>query len=198
MNFLAHLYLAGDDEEAIVGQMMADFLERGWRDHCTPAVQAAVAWHQRIDRYTDTHPRVAALRRMCREPYRRYAGIILDVLFDYSLARDWSSYSPHVDLRSFAESRYAVLERHSRQLTESLRRAIPYMKRYDWLSSYARRDGIESTLRGLSRRLKRENPLATSGILIDEIGPEIDAVFHPFFEDLIQAHAAPSVLAARP
>lgn len=188
MNFLAHLHLAGDDEEIVLGQMLGDFLEPGWREKYSPRVQAGVRLHQFVDRYTDAHPAVAALRGRVRRPYRRFAGVLLDVFFDHLLARDWERWRPDQPLAGFAQSRYEILTRHQARLSPRLRAALPSMVGRDWLGSYARREGVERALRGMSGRLSRENPLASAGELLDEMGPEISETFAVFFPDLEAAN----------
>ena len=54
---------------------------------------AGVGTAKPLDRYTDDHPSVAALRSRFPDGHRRYAGIALDVYFDHLLARDWSHWS---------------------------------------------------------------------------------------------------------
>lgn len=190
MNFLAHLYLAGDDEEIIVGQMLGDFLEPRWQEKYSPRVCAGVELHRFVDRYTDAHPLVSRARRTVRPPYRRFAGVLLDMFFDHFLARGWDRWSPQVGLEEFALSRYAVLERHEPRLTARLRRILPSMVRHDWLGAYAGRAGIERALRGMSRRLTRENPLGSGAVLLDEIGLELQSTFDRFFPELITANEA--------
>ena len=48
--------------------------------------------HRAIDAYTDQHTEVASAASQFKPPFRRYSGIILDVLFDYLLAQNWSDY----------------------------------------------------------------------------------------------------------
>ena len=48
--------------------------------------------HRRIDAWTDAHPAVLELPRGLGPPRRRYSGVILDVLFDAMLLRNWCRY----------------------------------------------------------------------------------------------------------
>ena len=188
MNFLAHLYLAGDDEDLIVGQMLGDFLEPRWREKYSPRVCDGIDLHHFVDRFTDTHSVVAEARMLVRPPYRRFAGVLLDVFFDHFLARDWARHVPDTTLPEFARSRYAVLERNEQRLSPRLQQALPSMVRHDWLNAYARRDGIERVLRGVSRRLSRENPLGEGAELLDEIGLQLETAFESFFPELVAAN----------
>src|SRR5699024_8931556 len=93
MNFLAHALLAGDDPDLEVGGILGDFV-RGRPDPTLPAgLRRGIALHRAVDAFTDRHPDVAAARRLFDPPWRRYAGIMLDVWFDHCLARDFGRWS---------------------------------------------------------------------------------------------------------
>jgi acyl carrier protein phosphodiesterase len=94
MNHLAHVLLAGDDEALQLGGMLGDFV-RGQPDPALfPApVIRGIRLHRAIDSYTDGHPEVLAAKASLPPPYRRYAGILLDMWFDHLLARDFSHWS---------------------------------------------------------------------------------------------------------
>ena len=55
MNLLAHIYLAGENEDHVIGQVMADFLERGWRERVSAGVLQGIRLHQQVDMFTDSH-----------------------------------------------------------------------------------------------------------------------------------------------
>lgn len=49
MNFLAHVFLARQDDEAMLGALLGDFV-------------GSADLHRKIDSYTDRHPEVVAAR----------------------------------------------------------------------------------------------------------------------------------------
>ena len=68
MNYLAHLYLAGDVPESIMGNLMGDFL-KGVNVGAHPrAVRAGIRMHQLIDGFTDAHPVVERSKRRMPPP----------------------------------------------------------------------------------------------------------------------------------
>ena len=67
-----------------------------------------------------------------------------------------------------------------------LRRMLPYMVSEDWLTSYRTRAGVDRTLRRISRRLKRENPLPLAVSQLDEHYGGLTEDFRGFFPQLIE------------
>jgi acyl carrier protein phosphodiesterase len=94
VNHLAHTLLAGDDEALQLGGMLGDFVH-GTPDPArfAPRVIDGIRLHRAIDVYTDAHAEVLAAKAQLPPPYRRYAGILLDMWFDRCLARDFSRWS---------------------------------------------------------------------------------------------------------
>ena len=56
MNFLAHLYLSGDDEEQIVGNFIADHVKGKAIESYSDGIRAGIMLHREIDVFTDSHP----------------------------------------------------------------------------------------------------------------------------------------------
>ena len=82
-----------DDPALQLGGMLGDFV-RGTPDPALPGgVIAGIRLHRAIDVYTDAHPQVLAAKALLQPPYRRYAGILLDMWFDHCLARDFARWS---------------------------------------------------------------------------------------------------------
>ena len=94
MNFLAHLQLAGADENLRMGAILGDFVRgQAALEAFTPDVQTGILLHRHIDSYTDALPQTAALRAWFPGDFRRYAGIIIDLGMDHELARNWGRWS---------------------------------------------------------------------------------------------------------
>ena len=183
MNFLAHLYLAGDDEDQVVGQVLADFLERGWRDRVSLGVLRGVRLHQQADLYTDQHELFRRSRERLPQPFRRYAGIVVDIFYDHLLATHWEQFHD-VPLDEFAQSRYRILEGRTEGMTGRMRAVLPILVERDWLTSYRSREGVEYALAGVSRRLKRANPIAEAGAALWANREGFEQDFLAFFPEL--------------
>ena len=87
MNFLAHLILAGNDEDLRLGAMLGDFV-RGKEalEVFGPGIRSGIMLHRHIDSFTDSLPSVEALRKEFKPPFRRYAGIIIDLAYGFIMA----------------------------------------------------------------------------------------------------------------
>ena len=184
MNFLAHVYLSRDDEELLVGQMLGDFLEPGWRERLPPRIRQGVELHQQVDRFTDAHPVFAVSRRRLGPRFRLYSGVLVDVFYDHFLACNWARYHPERPLDEFSREVYATLERHGDVLTGRFLRVLPFMREHDWLASYACLESVDRALAGISRRLSRANPLAEGGEALRQHYAALEGDFRAFFPDL--------------
>ncbi len=184
MNLLAHAYLAGEDETALAGQFVADYLTPGWKQRLPPAMLREIRCHQRIDAFTDTHPVARRTARLFPAPFILYRGILVDMFYGHCLAANWGSYSD-IPLEDFAARTYRALGNQRKHLGKHLRRVLPKMAAGDWLTAYRTPVGIIRALGGLSKRLKHENPLGEAGPLLDENYEAINSDFREFFPLLV-------------
>jgi acyl carrier protein phosphodiesterase len=192
VNHLAHALLAGGDDELRLGGVLGDFV-RGAPDPALPAgVRAGIALHRAIDGYTDRHAKVLAARALFPPPYRRYAGIALDMWFDHCLARDFSRWSP-VPLETFSDQLRALLLQQEALLPEAARRFVRYMQANDLPAAYAEPEVLGRALAGIGQRLQRDNPLGSMLPLLRELDAPLQAHFDAFFPQLQRfARAWPS------
>lgn len=188
MNFLAHLLLSGDDPEMMTGNLMADFLKGENRLRYRARFQTGIRLHHRIDKFTDEHPVVARGKNRMPPPFRRYAGVLVDIFYDHFLARAWDQYCPDRSLRRFSAGVYDTLWEARDELPPRLRRVLPWMIGEDWLGSYAETAGIERTLKRLSKRPRRENPLAAGISQLEANYSQFRDDFH-VFSPLLAAEA---------
>ncbi|UPG94172.1 ACP phosphodiesterase [Luteibacter aegosomatissinici] len=193
MNVLAHALLAGADAGLRLGGVMGDFV-RGTPDASLPArVRDGIYLHRAIDGYTDTHPDVRAARELFPPPYRRYAGIFLDVWFDHCLARDFARYSD-TPLAGFSAGLRQEMHAAGPILPDGLKRFLSYMDANDLPAGYAQVDRVAAALGGLSRRLSRANPVGESVPLLLAHDAALREIFGRFFPQL-QAFAGEWVAA---
>ena len=185
MNFLAHLYLAPPTPEALMGSLLGDFVKGQPDERFGSAVIEGIRLHRAIDHFTDSHPTVLASKRLISPLRRRFAGIIVDVAYDYYLCRHWSHFSS-VELQAFIPATYHALEQYRGYLPERAAIAVQALIAEDWLSCYCTREGISHTLNRISRRIKRTNSL---GGAIEELEAHEAALgqhFLDFFPALVQ------------
>lgn len=155
MNFLAHLLLSGDRDGVIMGNYAGDFVKGllteektvGWnRDYLL-----GVRLHRFIDSYTDSHEVVRAAKHVVALKHGKLAGIILDIYFDYFLAKDFQQFS-HESLAEYSERMYSVFKKNENLIPVQMQQMVNAMVRQDWLTTYSTIDGIALTFNRLSRR----------------------------------------------
>src|SRR4051794_25034383 len=111
MNWLAHLVLSEPSSAFRIGNLLPDILPWSeWR--ALPAkYQGGIECHRVIDSFTDSHPVFRRSVGRVGAPFRRYAGILIDVFYDHFLASLWSRYAM-VPLDQFAAEFYNSLPAH--------------------------------------------------------------------------------------
>ena len=143
--------------------------------------------HRRVDRFTDTHPAVEALRARFANGRRRYAGIVLDVYFDHCLARDWARWS-ETPLDAFTARVYRVLDARFAELPPRLQAIAPRMSADDWLAGYRHRGSVDRAIRRIAGRLSRHGDRLVACLDdLPALEAEADATF-PAFYTALQAH----------
>lgn len=184
MNYLAHLYLAEDSPESLLGSMMGDFVKGAIGDRYPPKITRGIELHRKIDAYTDSHAITRASRNLYSPARRRFAGIIVDLCYDHLLYRHWSKFSD-VKLDRFISHVYDILMSHRAILPARLEAMVPVMIREDWLGSYRELTGVEKALNRLSRRVTNGDRMLGA---IEETNlhyGRLEANFLIFFPDLI-------------
>lgn len=183
MNFLAHLYLSGDNNELKIGNFIADGIPGNKYKNYPIEVQKGILLHRKIDSFTDAHAIVRKSKQRLHHRYRHYDGVIIDILYDHFLAKNWSVYSK-TGLDNYAQQFYALLESNYEILPEKTKHLLPYMIKGNWLYGYRTLEGIESVLIGMNRRTKNKSKM---NLAIEDLNlhyTELENDFTAFFEDL--------------
>lgn len=187
MNYLAHLCLAGEDDDLQLGSLLGDFLKgnlRGYNNQYNPQILAGVKLHQDTDRFTDSHPIFLRSRRRFDPVYRRVSGIMVDIFYDHFLSQNWPLFFDQ-SLPDFIDRVYRMLERNLDVIPPKLRARVPVMIAENWLGSYRAIAGVELTLTRLSWRLKGKTNLADGGGELVKHYRELEGDFLAFFPELM-------------
>lgn len=152
MNFLAHIFLSGNNPKRMVGNFIGDFVKgKSALKEFDHEILEGIELHRSIDAFTDTHAIVSKSKDRLRPKYRHYSGVIVDVFYDHYLAAEWNSFHSS-SLQEFAEHSYLTLEQHHAILPEGVKQMLPYMVRGNWLLNYAKVEGVDRALTGMARR----------------------------------------------
>jgi acyl carrier protein phosphodiesterase len=176
--------LAGEHPEHRLGAFLGDYVKGRTALAEMPAERArGVVLHRRIDRWSDTHPSVIALRAGCGPGWRRYSGVILDVLFDAMLVRHWSRFGPE-PLDRFAEGIDAMLAERRAELPKRLQLFARWARRVGLWQRYDDRAMLREIFKRLAARHGRPDPLAKGVALLEAMEPRIEAAFEVLFPEL--------------
>ena len=92
-------------------------------------------------------------------------------------------------LREFADHVYAELRRELANLPPRMTGFVTYMVDTDLLVAYREQDGIARAFTGLSRRMRRDNPLAEAPVELVRERAGLEEDFLEFFPALLAATA---------
>jgi acyl carrier protein phosphodiesterase len=184
MNYLAHIYLSGNNNDLLIGNFIADGVKGKKFQNYRPEVAKGILLHRFIDNYTDHHPIVKESKRRVREDFGKFSGIIIDVFYDHFLAKNWPKFSV-IQLEIYINEKYSILSNHQNIFPEKVQYMFSKMIEQNWLLNYREVEGINRTLKGLSVRFPFPNKmnLATTKLLEDYIFFEND--FLQFFPQLV-------------
>ncbi len=186
MNFLAHVYLSGTNQDSMIGNFIADSVKGKEILEYTPEVQEGIRLHRFIDHYTDTHVVVNEGKKILSPYFGKYNAVVMDIYMDHFLAKDWVKYS-NIPLTAFAQTVYALLQQNETKLPIRVQELLPYMIRQDWLSNYANFHGMEQVFRGMSRRASFESHMEDATRILQLHYSEMQQCFDIFFPELIIA-----------
>jgi acyl carrier protein phosphodiesterase len=159
MNFLAHLWLTDRAGLPLAGAILGDVLHGALPAHMPAPLARAVQLHRAVDAHTDRHPRVVDARAQFGPGARRYAGIVLDLLFDHALALDWAAFSD-TPLGAFAERAGAEVVAGGHAWFAHAGSPTPEAERFSaLLQSYADPGGLDRAIRRTAQRLRRPEPM---------------------------------------
>ena len=183
VNFLAHLYLSGDNDEIMVGNFIGDFVKGNRLNNFSPEIKKGIQLHRAIDHFTDTHDVVKVSKLKLRPEFRHYSPVIADVFYDHFLAKDWLKFSK-IPLLKFTEDFYRKIEKFKAIVPSEVNRMVGYMKRDNWLYNYQWTEGIHRAFSGMARRTTFESKMEFATKNLELNYEAYNWEFHKFFPDL--------------
>ncbi len=150
MNFLAHIYLSGNNEEVKIGNFIGDYV-KGSAYHIYPEkIKEGILLHRFIDSFTDKSTHTLDAKLLFAPKYRKYAGVVIDIIYDHFLAANWSRYS-YITLKDFIDDFHELLIKHNDMLPTEAQNIVPKLIRNKRLYSYKDIEGIRSVLSTMSK-----------------------------------------------
>lgn len=187
MNYFAHLVLSQPTVESAVGNLLGDFARGVDQSALDPAVLAGLKNHRAVDRFTDSHPKVNALKQCFSKKRRRFAGIALDVYFDHLLVSYWQDFD-HRDIGDVIAEFYLRMEQGQALMPGSeMRRITSRMITHDWFGSYRDINSVAVALDRIVTRIRFPNAFDNSIEDLRRNEDLIQSVFRQFYPEL-KAH----------
>ena len=183
MNHLAHFYLAGDDRNLLIGGFLGDFVKGRLKGERVTAVEDGIKLHRAIDAYTDKHAITRLSQRRFENRFRRFSGIMTDIIFDHLLAVHWHKYHRE-DLQTFSDTTFEILLGNKEHLPTLAVKTCERMHCSNELLNYRDPKFIDRSFRHLSGRLRRDNPLTEAYGQFLANRDELDSDFSEFFPEL--------------
>ena len=188
MNYLAHLYLSGKNEDILIGNFIADSVKGSKYKDYSIDIQRGIVLHRQIDTHTDAHPNFRTSTKRLHKNYGHYSGVIVDIFFDHFLAKNWKHYSS-ISLADYAQKCHTILNQNIQMMPEKAQYILPYMIKGNWLLSYASIEGISGALFGINRRTNGLSGMDKATVELQQFYSEFEADFKIVFKDLKQISA---------
>jgi acyl carrier protein phosphodiesterase len=184
LNYLAHIFLSGSDQQIKIGNFIGDFVKGTRYEQFPDKIREGVLLHRRIDEFTDSHPVVRQTVAFLRPAFGRYSAIVADMYFDYFLAKNFRKYAS-MSLTIFACKFYIAAILHYSYLPERVKGFIFHFIGTNRLVKYASTEGLFESLQIMSAyKIPTLDPGAVIHFLVEhqEI---LEVQFSSFFPDII-------------
>lgn len=185
MNFLAHVYLSGENDHIKIGNFMADGIHGKNFDEFPIDVQKGIRLHREIDSFTDFHPVFRQSKHRLHERYGHYSGVIMDIFYDHFLAKNFANYSD-IPLKKYSEDFYQLLEENFEILTPRFQKILPILKQENWMLLYSTIEGLTHILYMMDRRTKLRSKMQFSIEELELFYAEFENEFKLFFAEMEQ------------
>jgi len=163
---------------------MADYVKGRKYENYKADIQKGILLHRSIDSYTDSHPLVSHSGQYFREVYRKYAGVITDVVYDHFLAKNWERYH-QISLNKFVTSCHEVLVRHYLVLPNRVKLFLPFLIQSRRLETYAEIEGLRTALNIMVRHTSLPDETDQAIEILLENYDALEQEFHAFMLDII-------------
>ena len=182
MNYLAHIFLSGNDRCIQIGNFIGDGVKGDGYKQYPRKFQQGILLHREIDAFSDRHPLVREAVGIGRETFGRYSAVVNDILFDYFLASRFQDYAG-LPLKRFSRRFYTALAWNYRHLPERFQGFIWHFILTDRLCRYASLTGIQQSLEIMTRYRGLQIDPAQTPLFMQEHGERLQKIFREFFPE---------------
>lgn len=190
MNYLAHCYLSGENEEILVGNLLEDYvkgrLDSPKFDHYPENILKGLKLHRFIDHFTDSSLELKPLKELFYKDFGKYSPPLVDIVFDHFLAKNWSLFSP-IELQTFCFKTYEKLNRNLEIMPKEMQKMVQSMIEFNWLAGYGSLNTLHTVLTRFNYKSKTRYHFEDAIPIISSNYSFINTVFISFFTKLNNA-----------
>ncbi|MDR0712951.1 MAG: ACP phosphodiesterase [Bacteroidales bacterium] len=185
MNYLAHTYLSGDNDDIKIGNFLGDWVKGSDYLNYSEDIRTGILLHRNIDSFTDRHPIVHLSAGRFQQRYAKYSGIIIDILYDHFLASNWSAFN-EMNLHDYVNRIHNIMLNNLEILPERLQNHLPGFMNERWIERYATIDGIRDVLDTMSKRTSLPNETEFAISVMEAFYDNFRYEFFDFFGQIIE------------
>ena len=183
MNFLAHLYLSGENEEIRFGNFIGDWIKGKKYENYPEDIKKGILLHREIDSFTDSHPIVHQSIVRLRPAYSKHAGVAVDILYDHFLAVNWKLYS-NISLEEYVKDFHTYILNNLNLLPKKAKRfTFPFIRKKR-LMCYADLNCFKDVLDKMAIYTSMPNKAEEAMQIIERDYDLFENEFKDFFIDL--------------
>ena len=184
MNYLAHFHLSYGDDDLLLGALLGDFIKGPLTGQRRASLEQGILLHRKIDAYTDSHLPLRDIHRQFDRRYRRYAGIMTDVVFDHFLNLHWQHFH-HQPLEQFSQQVYRLIT-DDQQFPPAAKKQAESLARYQVFEQYSHWQTVHAALEKIGLRIRGDNPLHSAADEMQHHYHGLEQQFLDFYPQLQQ------------
>lgn len=152
MNFLAHSFHSPKNESIVrLSCMTADaFKGKKWLMF-HPKIANGIVLHRKMDEWFDNHRIIKSIQKLLPDSLGRYRNVAIDMLYDHYIATNQFS---EATLQFYNEKLKEDWEHLKKEFPEGQKTLGDYIFRFNWLTMYRSKDGLERILEQMNTRIK--------------------------------------------
>lgn len=150
MNWLAHIFISKNSIDYQLGNLLADPLKGKTWEGASVEIEEGFRMHVSIDRFTDANEFV--LKSKSRLESGHLKGVVVDVVYDYLLTRNWNQFS-NMGLESFVSEFHDNAQTAIKSYPYDARKFVERLVQSGNLLGYGSLEGLEFAFRRIDTRL---------------------------------------------
>ena len=184
MNWLAHLYLSEPTAGFYVGNLLPDLVPVRALADLSGEMLRGVEQHRKIDVFTDAHPIFWRSRWRLSGEYRRFSGVLVDVLYDHFLICEWSKFSS-MNLQSFIADVHNSFDELRDEIPLDAYIRLARIRENGLLCVNSEISGVLVTLERIGLGLRRPVPLENAMSVLEKNYDDLRGDFLEFFPEMV-------------